>query len=147
VEPPGKRPPVPPELKNKAYDPLSLSLALRHALWQATKTGKNDFSLMLFDGRRLTEINASVAGKKTILMGENKVSAIKLAVRRKILAGFTESEKADVDPNEPTLWMYYSDDDRLVPLKIEMGFLFGKIIGTLVKECRTGESCLLGIKE
>jgi len=147
VEPAGKRPPVPAELKNEAYDPLSLSLAIRHALFNALKTGKNDFSLMLFDGRRLTEVNASIAGKKTILMGEDKVSTIKLALRRKLIAGFTESEKADIDPNEPTLWMYYSDDERLVPLKIEMGFLFGKIVGTLVKECGASELCLLGIRE
>jgi hypothetical protein len=150
VEPPenpANRPAVHAALKNAAHDPLTLNLALRRSIWQALKSGKNDFSLTVFDGRRLTQIDASVAGRKKILIGEKEKPTIKLAVRRKLLEGYTKSELADYDPKEPTLWMYYSDDERLVPLKVEVGFLFGKITGTLSKECRTGESCLLGIKE
>lgn len=150
VEPPenpAKRPPVPSALKNAAHDPLSLNLALRRALWKALHGGPNDFSLTVFDGRRLTQIDASLTGKKKIPIGERETPVVKLAVRRKLLNGYTKSELEDYDPKEPTLWMYYSDDERLVPLKVEVGFLFGKITGTLAKECRTGESCLLGIKE
>jgi hypothetical protein len=146
-ENPAKRPPVAPELKNAAYDPLSLNLALRQKIWEAQKSGANNFTLTVFDGRRLTEVDAEIAGKKVVQIGEEKFPAIKLAVRRKLLGGFTQSELDDYNPNEPTLWMYYSDDTRIIPLKIEVGFLFGKITGTLAKECKTGESCLLGIKE
>jgi hypothetical protein len=141
------RPAVSSVLKNAAYDPLSINLVLRKKIWETLKSGKSDFVLNVFDGRRLTEVDGSVVGRKKITIRDKQTSVVKLAVRRKLLAGFTKSELDDYNPKEPTLWMYYSDDTRLVPVQVEVGFLFGKITGTLAKECRTGESCLLGIRE
>lgn len=144
---PATRPAVAAALKKGSVDLLTLNLKLREGVWKAMHGGDQNFTVKTFDGRRLTQVNVSVADKKTLLMNEKKVPTVRVAVRRTMLAGYTKSEKADYDPDEPTLWLYYSDDERLVPVKIEMGFLFGKITGTLIKECRTGESCLLGIKE
>lgn len=150
VQPPDNRavrPAVPPEMKKGAFDPLSLNLALRAGVWDALPSENKHFSVNVYDGRRLTQVDATVADKKIIRLDGRKVPAIRVAVRRKPLAGFTQSELTDIDPKEPTLWIYYSDDGRLIPLHLEMGFLFGKLTATLVKECLTEESCLLGIKE
>lgn len=150
VQPPdnrAKRPAVPAEIKKGAYDPLSLNMALRQKTWEALQSQNKSFSVNVYDGRRLTEVDATVADKKIIRLDGKKVASVRVAVRRKPLAGYTVSELDDIDPKEPTLWVYYSDDGRLIPLYLEMGFLFGKLTATLAKECRTGESCLLGIKE
>lgn len=151
VQPPDnrdKRPAVPQEMKEKAYDLLSLNLAMRERIAGALASGDPHFSLTVYDGRRLTQMDATVAGRRTIhYAGNRKYPVVTLAVRRKLLAGFTASEIADYDPKEPTLWIHFSDNERLVPVVLEIGFFFGKIKGALVKECRTGESCLLGIKE
>ena len=58
--------------------------------------------------------------------------------------GFTDSELAEYNKNEPPLTVYFSDDDRLMPLRLETSFWLGMLSATLAKECRTGESCLLG---
>jgi hypothetical protein len=151
VEPPDNRatrPAVPAKLKNGAADLLSFNLRLREAVWKATKTGGSVITLRAYDGRRLTEVSGKILGKKTIIYGgENRFPVIKLALSRKPLAGFSASELEDYKKKEPPLYLYYSDDERLVPVKLEVTLLFGKVTGTLVKECRTGESCLLGIKE
>lgn len=150
VRPPDNRavrPAVSTEAKKGAYDPLSFTMALRRKTWEAVQSDTPHFSLNVYDGRRLMQVNAAVADRRVIRLGERKVATIRVAVRRKPMAGFTLSEMKDYDPEEPTLWIYYSDDGQFKPLYLEMGFLFGKLTATLAKECRTGESCLLGIKE
>lgn len=72
---------------------------------------------------------------------------ITVDVRRKPLAGFTAKELADYDPHEPTLHMYFTDDARQIPIRVEATVFFGTLSATLAKECRTGESCLLGNKD
>lgn len=142
-----RRPEVPAELKKNAHDLLTVNLKMRQGLWDAVKSAKPSFSLKAYDGRRLTQLDLTVEGKRTILYNGKKTPVIAMSARRKLLAGYTESERKDYDPKEPTLYIYYSDDARFIPLKLEVTFLFDKLSATLAKECRTGESCLFGIKE
>lgn len=141
------RPEVPAEMKKDAADPLSFNLILRKKTWEALQSGNPAFSLNVYDGRRLMRVDAAVAGKQVIRLDGRKAAAVRVALRRKPLAGYTAKELKRFDPNEPTLWIYYSDDARFIPIHLEVGFLFGKLTATLAKECRTGESCLLGIRE
>jgi Protein of unknown function (DUF3108) len=151
VQPPDNRavrPAVPDELKNRAHDLLSFNLALRGLVWKALHAGTKKFSLTAYDGRRLTEVDGTVEGKRVIdYGGKPNFPVIAVSLKRKQLAGFTPPEIEGFDSNEPPLTLYYSDDSRFVPVKLEVMVLFGKITGTLAKECRSGESCLLGLKE
>lgn len=147
-ENPEKRPPVKADLKNSSIDLLTFNMALRQRFWEALKKGDSAFSMNIYDGRRLTKVDASVLGKQTTTFGdEQKFPVYALKVRRTPVAGFTESELKKVSKNEPSVTIHYSADGRLIPIKIEVPFLFDKLTATLAKECRTGESCLLGIKE
>lgn len=149
VQPPDnrdKRPAVEEALKANAYDPLSFVLAMRRGLIEALNQQRNSFSLDVYDGRRLTQADFTLQGKTTVVYNKAKVPVIAVAVRRKLLAGFTASEIDDYSPKEPTLYLYFTDDARVVPIQVELTTWFGKITGTLAKECRTGESCLLGVK-
>ncbi len=141
------RPAVDAHLKNAAYDPLTLNIRLRQAVWNAVQSGKPDFTLSVYDGRRLTELNGAVEGKRTLRDGNRKQPVVTVSVRRKLVAGFTKSELEDYDPKEPALLMYYSNDRRFVPIRAEAPLLFGSLTGVLVKQCATGESCLFGIRE
>lgn len=143
-----KRPRVPMEQKENASDPLSFLVNMRMGLIAALKDGRKEFSFMVFDGRRLTEANFEIQETpRMIRRGEEKVAVVSVALTREFLAGFTKSELAKQDLNEPPLYIYFSRDERLIPLAMETSSWFGILTATLVKECRTGESCLLGIKE
>lgn len=141
------RPAVPENVKNHAADPLTFLLRMRQSLHEAMGQKKNAFTLNVYDGRRLTEVNFTLKGKKTITYGNRPLPTIVLAVRRRLVAGFTESELKKHDPDEPTLYVYVTDDARLIPVVLETTVMFTRMAAVLAKECRTGESCLLGIKQ
>jgi hypothetical protein len=141
------RPKVPPEIKNKALDPLSFLLHLRTKLAAAMAAKATEFSLLLFEGRNVTRIDVLIENDSKLLNYKGrKVPVIEISLRRKPVAGFTESELKEFDPKEPPLYMDVSKDERLLPLVVKTKVWLGTLTGTLVKECGAGESCLLGIK-
>jgi hypothetical protein len=144
---PQKRPPVPAGLKKDATDPLSFLLTMRQALHEAQTAGHTCFQITLYDGRRLTGVDFTIIGKKPIRYQGKNITALEIDARRKQLAGFTQSETDSFDPKEATLRIYFSDDDRLVPILLQANVFFGTLSATLTKECGGAENCLLGNKE
>jgi hypothetical protein len=150
IEPPenrDKRPAVPDADKNSAYDLMSFLLQMRSEILSAQKNGKTIFTLNAYDGRRLTQADFNIVGEKTIKISGEKQKALTVTARRKFLAGYTKGELDDYDPNEPSLTVYFSNDEKLIPLRMEVPFLMQKISADLVKKCTKEESCLLGISE
>lgn len=147
VEPPDnrdKRPAVPDEDINSAYDLMSFLLQMRSEIAAAQKSGTTEFSINSYDGRRLTQGDFKILGKKTIKVAGKKYETIGVTARRKFLAGYTKSEEDDYDPNEPSMTIYFSDDEKLIPLSFEVPLLLQKISATLVKKCDKAGECLLG---
>jgi hypothetical protein len=140
------RPAVAPELKKDSSDPLSLILRIRQGLFEARASKKDAFIIKAYDGRRLTQVAFTIAGTRTITYKNKPLSVIAVDSRRTLLGGFTASELADYSPKEPTLHSYFTDDERLLPIRLETSLWIGTLSATLAKECRTGESCLLGLK-
>ena len=145
-DPPSKRPPVPQEMKKDALNPLLFVLKMRSNLMEIINKKESGYSLLFYDGRRLTQGDFTIEGKKTILYLGAKKNVVAVSVRRKLLAGFTPSELEEHDPKEPTVYLYYSDDARMLPLRIEVKYGIATIAATLTKECTKDESCLIGIK-
>lgn len=141
-----KRPEVSAALKKNSYDPLSFIIEMRAMLASSIKAGKKDFSIDVYDGRRLTRANFIIGDQKTIRYNDKKTPVLVVTLKRALVAGFTKDELAEYDKNEPPLSIYFSADGRLMPLRLETSFWLGTLSATLVKECRTGESCLLGLK-
>jgi hypothetical protein len=141
------RPAVISDLKNQSCDYLTLILKLRQMLYSTLAHQKTESSFLVYDGRRLTQVDAKVVEKTTIVYNVNRLPVIHVDLRRTLLAGFTKTELAEHDPNEGSLQVYFTDDERLLPIRLEAQLLIGTLSATLMKECRTGESCLLGIKE
>ncbi len=146
-ENPAKRTPVPIEEKNESYDPLSGLLSARAQLIDALENGNKTFSLNIYDGRRLTQVDFTILGERVIRMDDRKVPVITVQAKRTLLAGFTNSELADHDPKEAPLLIHFSNDETLFPVRLEAHLMFGSIVADLHKTCSTQESCLLGIKE
>ena len=106
-----------------------------------------EYTIKGYDGRRLTQVDFTVIGKQTIVFNGAKTPVIEVDARRTLLAGFTATELADKDPHEPVLHIYFSDDDKLWPLRLEAKMWMGTLAANLSQTCGAGESCLLGIKE
>lgn len=140
-----KRPPVPDDDKDSAYDLMSFLLQIRSEIINARKDGKSSFSLNAYDGRRLTQVNFTIGGETAIIMAGKSRPVLTVSASRKQLAGFTQDEIKDYDPDEPSLTTYFSNDEKMLPLHLEVPFLMQKITVSLVKTCGDGESCLLGI--
>lgn len=148
LQPPetGKRPPIEASLKDEALDPLRFGLAMRHQLHAALQAGKQNYSLRVFDGRRLTQADFVIKGPSTVLYRGVKTPALRVDVTRTLLEGFTESElKEAEEKKDPPLYIYFSQDERLIPLVMEVPMLLGRVRAVLARECGEGESCLLGI--
>lgn len=143
-ENPAKRPPVSLDLKNTSLDPLSSMFMTRAKLREALMAGQNEFTIKTYDGRRLTTINYSIISKKVLRLYGVKVPVVEVEAKRSLTAGFTKSELKDYDPDEPSLTMYFSDNDVLFPVRLELVMYMSTISVDLFKRCAEHESCLLG---
>lgn len=150
IQPPesaDKRPVVPDADKNSAYDLMSFLLQMRTEIFNARKNTKTSFTLNAYDGRRLTQADFIISGETVITIAGKEQKVITIVSRRKQLAGFSKGEIEDYNPNEPSMTTYFSNDEKLLPLRMEVPFFMQTIRADLVKTCGKNESCLLGINE
>ncbi len=141
-----KRPAVSKAVKDGSYDPLSLVLAMRQGLYDAMQQGKKSYVVSMYDGRRLYQLTFAVVGEKTYPINGTPAAVVQVDVSRRLLEGFTQSELADANvKKDPPLHIYFSHDERLVPLMFEAPLLIGSVHATLAHECAKGESCLFGL--
>lgn len=139
---------VPDAQKKNALDPFSTIFAMRQKAIAALKqTPPAPFNLSVYDGRRLTQVDFEYLGRKTIRTENGKAVTHRFSARRKPINGFTEKEQKSHNPKEAPLIIYFSDDALFWPMKFETSTSFGTLAIKLLKQCRTGESCLLGNKE
>lgn len=128
---------VPGKLKNDAYDPLSVIVEIRKRIIELRRTGKDvgsiDFPIKLYDGRRLTQADVSVHETQQVSVGAASVPVLHVSVKRKPVAGFTDKELKQYDPNEPPLNLYFSEDETFLPIALSIPFTFGAVTATLVK--------------
>lgn len=118
------RPEVASAMKDGTFDAISIVLKLRSLIEEWKKTGKNQATIRLYDGRRLTDARVTIEGEKKLRKyGTNGV--ITLSIKRKPVAGFTQKELAQYRPDEPALTIYFSNDEKLIPLHLELPFTFG----------------------
>ncbi len=106
--------------KSKAFDPLALAAGIRVALARVLQNDSKKFSLDYYDGRRLTRATFSYEGEKNIRIKGVKYPAYAVNATRTPLAGFTDKELKRMQEPEPTLTIYFSRDERLVPLRLDV---------------------------
>jgi len=148
VEPPenpAKRPPPTAEMLKGTFDPLTFLFRMREELHAAMNAGTKEFSMEVFDGRRLYEAQFTVKEKEIIRVRDRKLASIEVGLRRKPLAGFTGKELGEIDPDEPEVRVWFSDDASLIPLVLEVTPWYGTLRAELRHRCAAGESCLLGL--
>lgn len=127
----GTRSAVPAEAKNGALDPLAIGLAIRSEFIRAQKDGRRNFSLDFYDGRRLTRADFTVGDERNIRIGGTAYPVYSITARRKPLGGYTASELARFNAKEADLTIYFSHDEKCVPIYLEAPVAFGVATATL----------------
>ena len=140
-----KRPAVSKALKDQSVTPLGLVIAMQQGIYDSLKHNKEAFSVYMYDGRRLSQIHFALIGDKTMPINGVPTKVVQVDVSRTLLEGYTQSELTDAQKKDPPLHVYFSNDERLIPLLFEVPMWMGSIRATLVKECAKGQSCLFGI--
>lgn len=125
------RPEVPAELKDGSYDPLSGLMALRQGISPLTA----------FDAKRLYQVKAEEKEHSSLTVMEKTQPVIHYILTRTPLGGMTAKETEEYKAGEPPLHLFISDDEKRVPVLVQMPVLMGNVKGTLIKECSTWDEC------
>lgn len=139
------RPAVTKAMKDVSVDPLSFIIAMRQKVYEAYQGHKDGFTLYVYDGRRLTQVNFVIVGDTNVAFDKTKAEVVQVDVSRKQIEGFTASEIADARKKDPPLHVYFTRDERMIPILFEAPMWLGTARASLLKECAKGESCLFGI--
>lgn len=141
-EPPEKRPPVPMELKERALDALTPLFMQRQRIYQALRNGEDQFTLRMFDGRRLTDMHYFIHGRKRMGWNMQDMPIIHFSLTRTPVAGYKKDELEDYrDRKDPQVSLYLSDDGRLLPLKIVVDSSAGQFYANYRQNCPSMEAC------
>jgi hypothetical protein len=132
VESREKRPAVKPELKAASLDPLSYIFAVREALHKARAEGDDQFTIRLYDGRRLMDTTYTIQAEKGGMIG---VTGSRVAVD-----GFTAKELKRL-ATEPKVSTYFTDDEKLIPLRLELPLPLGVATAKLAYTCEGEALC------
>ena len=114
------RPLVPEEQKRGALDILSGFFAMREKLKVAMANKQKDFSVTIYDGKRLFRVDASIDKPLTnVRFNSIERPAIKLALQRVPLAGYKDKELKKLKVRNPLIALYV-EPERLVPFGLSL---------------------------
>ena len=137
-----ERPAVTPKEKLGSLDPITAVFTMRHKAQEAFAGKKTDFTLPVYEGRRLIELKALVEGEETISTDDKSYKTLKLGLSRTPKAGFTLKEQSDYKEGDPVVNVYFNTDDkRIYPLRLTVELPLGTLLTQLVKECDATEAC------
>lgn len=124
---PSYSPVVPLDEIAGAPDPMTGVFAMRAALREAMAAGERKASLNTYDAARLATMRSKVVSRASIEVMDEHVRAINTVLSRKPIAGYTVKELKKYAEGDPTIHVYYSADERLLPLRVTIGLPFGTL--------------------
>lgn len=142
-----KRPEVPMELKQHVVDALTTFFVQRQEVYKALKNGEDRFTIRMYDGRRLTDMQYFVQGRKEVNWNKQDTRVIVFNLSRSPVAGFKKNELEEIEgKQDPAVSLYLSDDGKLIPLKIIIDSSAGSFYANFKHSCADMESCAASLK-
>lgn len=134
LDDPSWRPEVPIAEINRAPDPVTAFLQMRHQLMRNVGQGIRETTVMTYDGRRYAgfTVNAIQAGT-TLIDGEMK-PVVHTVITRQPINGYTPKEWKKFKKGDPTVYAWFSADEAFIPLKIEISLMIGVLRIQLTEE-------------
>jgi hypothetical protein len=129
-----RKPPLPEEFRRDVLDPLSALTAIRRELRQGNRGA---FSIPVYDGARRFDVIGRVLPKRA---GQ---PVLDLELTLKPIAGFKGETSDDGDPdNAPRpVRLTVSDDNRLMPLSMEVSVAYLPLAVQLSRWCAAAAAC------
>lgn len=117
---PNTRPPVPFKDLAAIPDPLTFL----HVLRARVDHGETSFSQLLYDGKRLTQIDCAMLGVED--------GRLKLGIKRTPLQGYTQKElRKYSESRERAILAFFSNDEHLTLQEVRMETVVGWVSATL----------------
>ena len=124
---------VPREEANTATDPVTAFFTLRKNLHAAMKVNARDVTARSYDGLRLGQMSLRVISPARVEIMDKYQPAINTVITRKPLNGYSAKERKKFAEGDPTIYIFFSADGKLMPLKAQLQAGFGTIAATLVE--------------
>lgn len=128
------RPPVSTELANTATDTISAGLALRKKMHDHMAKDIRETTVRSYDGARLAELTFKVVSKARVEVDNDYYDAINVVVTRKPILGYTPKELKKFEAGDPVIHLYFSADEKMIPLKATAAIAYGEISASLLKK-------------
>lgn len=128
---PSWRPEVSLEDAQHAFDPVTAFFVLRERMFMNVSRHIKDTTVSTFDGRRLADFTFKAVNNGTKMRDGKIAEIINSVVFRKPVQGYTPKELKKFDEGDPKIHVYFSADERFIPLEIEVYHWSGKITGSL----------------
>lgn len=130
-----RRKPVPESDINRATDTVTAFLKFRKRVHRNMMLNQRDTKFDTYDGARLAELSVKVISRaNTQAMGKHQPT-INSVLKREPLQGYHEKEMKKFNEGDPTTHIYWSADERFIPLKIDLQLDYGTVSAVL-KEVR-----------
>jgi hypothetical protein len=130
---PNWRAQVPWDEANKATDPVTAAYIVRQNIRDGMEIGNRVTTVKLYDGARLADFMFKVVSPARVEAMDKFYDAINVVVSRAPILGYTPKELKKFKEGDPTVHVYFSADERMLPLKAEMQVTLGKLSATLVE--------------
>lgn len=131
---PAYRPIVDLKQASTGTDPITGYFRLREKLRRNIDQGMRTTTVRTYDGKRLADMTATTAERTEITIDDTKYPVIKTHLTRKPIAGYTQKELRKFKEGDPIITAYFSDDDAMQLLHLELELTLGNITMELGEE-------------
>lgn len=131
LDDPSWRPIVPLSELVGASDPINAFFVMRQEISINIVQDIRTTRIHVYDGRRLAEISVRAINAGTKLIHKKITPMLNTVINRKPINGYTPKELKKFEAGDPILHLYFSRDNRFVPIAAEAYLRFGTIAATL----------------
>jgi hypothetical protein len=124
---------VPEELQRDVLDPVAAIVRLRRHAAEALAGGPQRFEVSVFDGRRRYDIEAEMLGRATATIDRRERPVVEVRLSFHPLAGFDKTDLSRLPGRDGYALAQLSDDEHLLPLRIETRGAPGRTAGATSK--------------
>ncbi len=128
---PTNRPVVPLEKANKAVDPLTAMYVARQMLRDNIERNIRETNVRTYDGARLADFTFKVVSRASLEIMGKHTDAINMVLKRTPIEGYKAKELKKYREGDPTIHVYFSADERFIPLQADIDLRFGAISAKL----------------
>jgi hypothetical protein len=135
---------VPEELRKNVTDPLTAFFQLRDHV--AAADAHEPFTAAVFDGRRRYQLEARVADHDRVWVAGSNRQVVRVKITLTLLAGSDLDDVVDHDDRRLGLELLLSDDQRLLPLRMELLDTTPSASIELLQDCSGSAGCQLAAR-